>query len=237
MSLQDIRALTFDVFGTVVDWRSSVAREGATFGQRHGLDLDWLRFADRWRELYQPTLSRVRDGAMPWTKLDDLHRLSLGQVLDEFGVTRLDSAAIEDLNRAWHRLDPWPDVREGLRRLKKRFILATLSNGNVSLMVNMAKRAELPWDAVLGAELAQAYKPQPRAYLATAELLDLAPGQCLMVAAHHYDLKAAAACGFRTAFVARPHEYGPDHRAEPHPEVRHDLDVESFVELADQLGA
>lgn len=237
-ALRDIRALTFDVFGTVVDWRSGVAREGRSFGERHGITLDWLAFADRWRELYQPTLSRVRDGQLPWTRLDDLHRMSLRQVLEEFGAPTLSGEQTEELNRAWHRLDPWPDVLPGLARLKRRFILATLSNGNVSLMVNMAKRAGLPWDAVLGAEVAHAYKPQPEAYLATARLLDLEPSQCLMVAAHHYDLEAARACGLRTAFVARPDEYGPKKSADA-PRGSgggHDIEASDFGELAARLS-
>lgn len=236
--LGGVRALTFDVFGTVVDWRSGIAREGRAFGETHRIALDGLALADRWRELYQPTLSRVRDGELPWTRLDDLHRMSLGQVLAEFGAPALTDAQTDELNRAWHRLDPWPDVVAGLGRLKGRFILATLSNGNVSLMVNMAKRAGLPWDAVLGAEVAHAYKPQPEAYLATARLLDLDPGQCLMVAAHHYDLEAARRCGFRTAFVARPDEYGPTKMADA-PRGSgggHDIEASDFGELATRLG-
>lgn len=234
--LSDVRALTFDVFGTVVDWRSGIAREGRVFGERHGISLDWSAFADRWRDLYQPSLSRVRDGAMPWTRLDDLHRTSLLQVLEEFGAPSLSDDQVEELNRAWHRRDPWPDVVQGMTRLKSRFILTTLSNGNVSLMVNMAKRAGLPWDAVLGAEVARAYKPQPEAYLTTARFLDLPPARCLMVAAHHSDLDAARACGYRTAFVARPAEYGPTKQADAPRGFGHDIEAADFGELASRLG-
>ena len=208
MVARDIRALTFDVFGTVVDWRSGIIREGQALGRAKGLDVDWAAFADAWRELYQPMLSKVRGGELPWKKLDDLHRMSLDRLLAEFGINGLPESEIDHLNRAWHRLDPWADVIEGLTRLKQKYILATLSNGNVALLVNMAKRAGLPWDAVLGAEVARHYKPQPAAYLITADLLGLRPEQCLMVAAHYSDLVAARGCGFRTAYVWRHQEFG-----------------------------
>ena len=235
--MRDVRALTFDVFGTVVDWRGSITREGDAFGRARGLDVDWAKFADAWRDLYQPMLGKVRDGELPWTKLDDLHRISLDQVLEEFGLRGLTEADLDHLNRAWHRLDPWPDAVEGLRRLKDDYILATLSNGNVALMVNMAKRAGLPWDAILGAEVARHYKPQPQAYLATADFLGLRPEQCMMVAAHYDDLVAARACGFRTAYVRRPLEFGPHRRVglPPRPEV--DVIADDFVDLARQLDA
>ncbi len=236
------KALTFDVFGTVVDWRTSIAREGRAFGERHGIRADWERFADDWRGLYQPSLSRVRDGERPWTPLDDLHRESLVEILERLGAAPgaaggPSAAAVDELNRAWHRLDPWPDAVEGLTRLKRRYVLATLSNGNVSLLVNMAKRAGLPWDAVLGAEVARHYKPQPEAYLTTARLLGLSPGECMMVAAHNDDLAAAAALGFRTAFVPRPAEHGPGQTRDLR--AGHDFDVvaHGFIELADALGA
>jgi 2-haloacid dehalogenase len=235
MDTQSVGALTFDVFGTVVDWRSSIIREGEALGRAKGLAIDWAKFADAWRGRYQPMLERVRSGAMPWTRLDDLHRMSLDGLLQEFGIRRLTEAEIDHLNRAWHRLDPWPDAVPGLTRLKRRFILATLSNGNVALMVNMARRAGLPWDAILGAEVARHYKPQPEAYLRTADFLGLRPEQCMMVAAHENDLVAAAGCGLRTAYVARPHEHGPDR---PVPPTRHPFDVVAtdFVDLAARLG-
>ena len=234
--MKTVAALTFDVFGTVVDWRASIIREGEALGRAKGLDVDWAKFADAWRGRYQPMLERVRSGAMPWTRLDDLHRMSLDRLLEEFAIRGLSETEIDHLNRAWHRLDPWPDAVPGLARLKRRFILATLSNGNVALMVNMAKRAGLPWDAILGAEVARHYKPQREAYLLTADFLRLRPEQCMMVAAHENDLVAAAGCGLRTAYVARPHEHGPD--APSAPPTRHPFDVVAadFVDLAARLG-
>ena len=235
------KALTFDVFGTVVDWRTSVAREGRAFGERHGIEADWVRFADDWRGLYQPSMSRVRDGERPWAPLDELHRESLCELLGRLGVAvgegGVSEAAVDELNRAWHRLDPWPDAVEGLTRLKRRHVVATLSNGNVALLVNMARRAGLAWDAVLGAEVARCYKPQPGAYLATAGLLGLDPGECMMVAAHNDDLRAARALGFRTAFVRRPLEYGPSQTTDLRAEEDFDIVAESFIDLADALGA
>ncbi|MBI2203786.1 MAG: haloacid dehalogenase type II [Candidatus Rokubacteria bacterium] len=237
--METVKALTFDVFGTVVDWRASIIREGEAFGRARGVGADWARFADAWRGLYQPSMDEVRSGRRAWTKLDDLHRESLVRLLDDFGITGLDAAAIDDLNRAWHRLDPWPDVVAGLTRLKRKFVLATLSNGNVALMVNMARRAGLPWDAILGAEPARAYKPRPDAYLRTADFLGLRPAECLMVAAHPNDLMAARGCGFRTAYVPRPLEHGPERavafRADARPEF--DVVAQDFVALADELGA
>jgi 2-haloacid dehalogenase len=231
-----IKALTFDVFGTVVDWRGSLIREGEALGRAKRLTVDWARFADAWRGLYQPALQRVRSGEQPWTKLDDLHRASLDRLLGEFAIAGLTEAEIDELNRAWHRLDPWPDAVPGLTRLRVRYILATLSNGNVALMVNMARRAGLPWDAILGAEVARHYKPQPECYLTTAALLGLRPEQCLMVAAHPNDLVAAAKCGFRTAFVPRPAEHGPGQRAEARAEHQFDVVARDFGDLAGQLG-
>jgi 2-haloacid dehalogenase len=230
-----IQALAFDVFGTVVDWRSSIIREGEAIGRQHGLRVDWAQFADAWRGLYQPNMDKVRSGAIGWTKLDDLHRMALDQLLVDFKITGLSEAEIDHLNRAWHRLDPWPDAVPGLTRLKRRYILATLSNGNVALMVNMARRAGLPWDAILGAEVAGHYKPQPEAYLRTAALLGLAPGECLMVAAHNSDLIAASGCGLRTAFVPRPEEHGPGQTRDLHPERPFDIVARDFLDLADQL--
>ena len=237
MDPTSIKALTFDVFGTVVDWRSSLIREGEALGRAKNLGhVDWSKFADTWRGLYQPAMERVRSGAMPWTKLDDLHRLSLDRLLQDFHISGLSEEEVDHLNRAWHRLDPWPDTVEGLIRLKRRFILATLSNGNVALIVNMAKRAGLPWDAVLGAEVAGHYKPQPEAYLRTAEFLGLLPAQCLMVAAHNGDLVHAAGCGLRTAFVPRPTEHGPHQSKDTKPEHAFDVVATDFNDLARQLG-
>ncbi len=234
--LDSVQALTFDVFGTVVDWRSSIIREGEALGRAKGWSVDWARFADSWRGLYQPMLSRVRKGEMPWTKLDDLHRMSLDRLLVEFGVTGLSEPEIDHLNRAWHRLDPWPDAVPGLTRLRRRFILATCSNGNVALIVNMAKRSGLPWDAVLGAEPARHYKPQPEAYRITAEMLGLRTEQCMMVAAHNGDLKAAAGCGLRTAFVPRPSEHGPGQSTDLTATQPWDVVAKDFEDLAAKLG-
>jgi 2-haloacid dehalogenase len=232
MSIDGVRALTFDVFGTVVDWRSGIAREAQALLAPKGFERDWAGFALRWRARYQPAMEQVRSGRRAWTILDHLHRENLVAVLDEFGIEGLSDQEIDHLNRAWHRLDPWPDVVEGLGRLKRRYILATLSNGNVALMVNMAKRAGLPWDVILGAEVARAYKPRPEAYLRTAELLGLVPSACMMVAAHNDDLVAARAVGFRTAFVARPREYGPDQSRDLRAEGGYDVVADSLTQLA-----
>ncbi|GGF42451.1 haloacid dehalogenase [Aliidongia dinghuensis] len=236
MTPDEIDALTFDVFGTVVDWRGGIIRDGTALGAKHGLAVDWGHFADAWRGLYQPLLGSVRDGRRPWVPLDQLHREGLLQVLAQFGIHGLDEAEIADFVRVWHRLDPWPDAVAALTRLKRRYVLATLSNGNVRLTVNMAKRAGLPWDAVLGAEVAHAYKPMPEAYLATARLLDVPPGRCLMVAAHYSDLVAACGQGFRTCYVWRRAEYGTGEKHDLPDDHGLDLVVEDFGELADRLG-
>ena len=233
---REIKALAFDVFGTVVDWRSSIIREGEALGRTRGLAVDWARLADDWRALYQPAMERVRSGEIGWCKLDDLHRINLDRLLERHGLKALREAEIEHLNRVWHRLDPWPDAVAGLTRLKSRYLLATLSNGNVALLVNMAKRAGLPWDAVLGAEPARAYKPAPEAYLRTVDFLGLRPEQCLMVAAHNADLLAAARCGLRTAFVRRAREHGPGQTSDLEPETGFDIVADDFLTLADQLG-
>jgi 2-haloacid dehalogenase len=235
-AIEAVRALTFDVFGTVVDWRSSITEEGRAVGRSIGIEADWEAFADAWRSKYQPSMSRVRNGETPWTNLDSLHRASLDELLEELGIGELDEQEKNHLNRAWHRLNPWPDSVAGLTRLKQKYILATLSNGNVALLVDMAKSARLPWDAILGAEVARHYKPQPQSYLTTAELLGLAPHECMMVAAHNGDLVAASALGFRTAFVARPTEYGPNQQTDLQAEHAFDIISESFIDLANQLG-
>jgi 2-haloacid dehalogenase len=237
MGMPEIKALTFDVFGTVVDWRSGVAREAEAILGAKGLALDWPVFADRWRALYVPAMSKVSRGERPFAILDDLHRENLVALLKMDRIEGLSDDDIDRLNHAWRKLDPWPDVVEGLTRLKRRFILATLSNGNIALMVAMAKRGGLPWDVILGAEVARAYKPTPEAYDRTAAFLQLAPQECLMVAAHASDLRAAATRGFRTAYVHRPDEYGATERARPWPADAFDYAVDDFGALAGALGA
>jgi 2-haloacid dehalogenase len=236
MPKADLRALIFDVFGTVVDWRSTVIREGEVLGREKKLDVDWAAFADAWRGRYAPSMERVRRGEHPWTKLDDLHRASLEELLDEFGIEGLSDGEKDHFNRVWHRLDPWPDAVEGLRRLKQRYIIAPLSNGNVALLTNMAKRAGLPWDLVFSAELVRHYKPDPQTYLMAPALLDLEPGQVMMVAAHVDDLRSAQHNGLRVAYVPRPREFGPDRKADP-ADPSFDVVAEDFVELAEKLGA
>ena len=231
-----LKAVTFDVFGTVVDWRTSIAREVESLAVKKKFAVDGQRFADAWRKLYQPSMTEVRDGKVPWTVLDDLHRMNLLQVLETFGIDQLSEEEIEHLNRAWHRLDPWPDAVAGLQRLKQHYIIGTLSNGNVALIVNMAKFSELPWDVVLGAEIARHYKPQPEAYLRSAEILGLEPKECMLVAAHNGDLAAAGRCGFQTAFVPRPKEYGPEQTTDLVAEYDCDVVAGDFIELAQILG-
>ncbi len=231
-----VRALAFDVFGTVVDWRSTLIREGEALGRARGVQVDWAAFAEAWRDGYHPAMDRVRRGELPWKTMDELHRMNLEDVLDRFGVEGLGESEKEDLNRVWHRLDPWPDAVAGLRRLRAKLTITTLSNGNVALLVNMAKRAGLPWDLVLSSELIGHYKPDPEVYLKAAGLLGLAPGEVMMVAAHKYDLRAAAEAGLRTAFVPRPLEW-PNRRIDLSYEDAFDVNAKDFLDLAAQLGA
>ena len=232
----DVQALLFDVFGTVVDWRASVIAELSRFGAERGLTADWAQFTDDWRSLYQPAMEEVRTGRRAWTILDVLHRESLETLLAKHKIAGLGEADKDHINSVWHRLKPWPDSVEGLTRLKRRYIIGTLSNGNIGLMVRMAKNAGLPWDVILGAETARAYKPLPQAYLASAALLNLVPGQVMLVAAHNNDLAAAAAVGLRTAFVARPTEYGPHQKQDFNAERDWDVVADSFAGLASAMG-
>ena len=232
--LTAVKALFFDVFGTLVDWRTCIAREAKTVLEPLGHKADWLAFADAWRDEYQPGMEEVRAGRIPFSKLDVLHRHNLDRILPRFGFAGLSEEVTTHLNRAWHRLDGWADVAPGLHQLKRKFMLAPVSNGNISLMVDLARRNGLVWDAILGAEIAGDYKPKPRVYLGAAESFDLAPGACMMVAAHTGDLTHAAACGLRTAHVARPNEKGPG-RGEAAPSAPVDVAVESLTELADRL--
>jgi 2-haloacid dehalogenase len=237
MGIEGVKALAFDVFGTVVDWRGSIIGEGGRLGEAKGIRVDWGEFADAWRRAYQPSMDRVRSGELPWMKLDALHRMALDELLVQFQIDGLSETEKAGLNLVWHRLRPWPDAVAGLARLRSRYILATLSNGNVSLLVEMARHAGLPWDCVLSAEIFGAYKPDPRTYHGAAELLSLDPGELMMVAAHPSDLRAAAACGLRTALVPRPLEWGPDATAEFAPDATFDLVAADFVGLAERLGA
>ena len=235
-ALQQVKALTFDVFGTVVDWRGSIAREGRALGKRLGVRADWTAFADAWRAGYQPAMQEVRSGKLPWTNIDGLHRRILDRILAESGLDMLNEAEKDQLNRAWHRLSAWPDAVRGLKRLKKGFLITTLSNGNVSLLTNMAKNAGLPWDCVLSAELFHHYKPDPEAYLGAASMLGLEPHEVMMVAAHKNDLRAAQAAGLRAAFVQRPLEFGDPVKKDLKPEKNFDLNAADFIDLAAKLG-
>ena len=228
-----------DSFGTVVDWRNGIARDAKVFLTRHGRgDIDPHGFADAWRKRYQPAMEAVRSGRRPFTRLDVLHRENLDGVLADHGIDPAGIAAeeLDWLNRAWHRLDPWPDAIPGLLRMRPKHFLAPLSNGNILLLANMAKRAGIPWDAVLGAEAAQAYKPQPEAYTRTAEILGLAPGEVALVAAHNGDLAAARRAGLKTAFVLRPVEHGAGQKTDTRAEQEWEAVASSFEELAEQLG-
>ncbi|CAN5421158.1 haloacid dehalogenase type II [soil metagenome] len=231
------RVLAFDVFGTVVDWRTSIIGELEMFGENHGLAEDWPTFADDWRAGYPAAMQRVRTGELPWLKIDALHRLILDELLDRAGIGSMPDLDVGELNRAWHRLDPWPDSVGGLARLKERFTITTLSNGNMSLLTDMAKHAGLPWDCVISAELFQHYKPDPEAYLGCADLLDVAPGELMLVAAHPSDLRSAREVGLMTAYVARPLERGPDRRPPRVDDGEFDFTATDFFDLAAQLGA
>jgi 2-haloacid dehalogenase len=232
--MKSVRALVFDVFGTLVDWRGSIARESQAVLEPRGVAIDWLAFADAWRGQYQPAMEEVRTGQIPFSKLDVLHRRNLEVVLKEFKIRDLDESTKAHLNLAWHRLDAWPDVAPGLQRLRERYRLAPCSNGNISLMVNLARRNGLPWDAILGAEIARDYKPKAIVYQSAAAAFDLNPAEVLMVAAHSNDLAAAASAGLRTAHIARPDEKGPG-RGERAPSVPVDMAARDLLHLADQL--
>jgi 2-haloacid dehalogenase len=229
------KALFFDVFGTLVDWRTSIAREAELILKPLGHSLDWLAFADAWRGEYQPAMEEIRSGQLPFCKLDILHRRNVERILPRFGVAGLSEETLHDLNLAWHRLDAWPDVSSGFKLLKQKFLLAPVSNGNISLMVDLARRNDLPWDAILGSEIAGDFKPKPRVYLSACEAFDLAPADCMMVAAHSNDLAHAAQCGLRTGHIARPNEHGPG-KGEPGPKVPVDVAAADLVDLARKLG-
>jgi 2-haloacid dehalogenase len=229
------KAYFFDVFGTLVDWRSSIAREAEAILKPLGYSLDWLAFADAWRGQYQPAMDEIRSGRKPFSKLDVLHRGNLETILPRFNVSGLDEDTMRHLNLAWHRLDAWPDSAPGLARLKKQGLIAPVSNGNISLMVGLARRNGFPWDAILGSEIAGDFKPKPRVYLAACEAFDLAPGDCMMVAAHSSDLAQAAKNGLRTGHIARPNEHGPG-KGEVKPTVPVDIAGANLEDLAGKLG-
>ena len=231
-----VKALVFDTFGTVVDWRTSVTQEVEALAKWKGVTVDGAKFADAWRAGYAPSMNRVRTGDLPWTKLDGLHRMILDQILIDFGIVGLSEADTDALNRVWHRLRPWPDAVGGLTRLKKRFIIAPLSNGNISLMTDLAKHSGLPWDCILGAELARHYKPDREVYQSAVDILDLRPADIMMVAAHVGDLNAARSVGLRTAFVVRPFEFGPNGKPDLKADAV-DMSAKDFNDLASQLGA
>ena len=235
MAFMKIKALTFDVFGTVTDWRSTIIREGGVLDKKINRRIDWVAFADAWRAGYQPAMHRVRTGELPWLNIDALHRIILDDLLERFEIDGLSEEEKDHLNRVWHRLDPWPDAREGLERMRRRYIVAPLSNGNIALLTNMAKHADLRWDCVLSAELSAHYKPDPEVYVKAAQLLGLQPDEVMMVAAHNSDLNGARSAGLRTAFVLRREEYGPAQKTDLKPGPAVDLAAKDFNDLADQL--
>jgi 2-haloacid dehalogenase len=234
-SATPVQALFFDVFGTLVDWRASVAREAGRILGSLGYELDWPAFADAWRGEYQPGMEEVRAGRLPFSKLDVLHRRNLERLLPRFDLQNLSDEVLDDLTLVWHRLDAWPEVPAALARLKRKFRIAPVSNGNISLMVDLARRNDFPWDAILGSDIAGDYKPKPRVYEAACAALDLAPAQCMMVAAHSKDLAAAAACGLRTGHVARPNEHGAG-KGETAPTVPVDVAGKDLAEVAEKLN-
>lgn len=249
MDVSEIKALTFDVFGTVVDWRNTIISEGKQLSEVKEFEVDWGKFADTWRSRYLSSTQRVQRGELSWVKLDTMNRMILEELLTEFEISGLSEAEKDDLNRVWHRLKPWPDAIDGLKRMRTKFIVATLSNGNMALLINMAKNAGLPWDCILSAELAKHYKTHRKAYLMAADLLGLSPEQIMMVAAHKFDLKGAQAVGMKTAFVSRPMEFGPEPNVsllQTDAEAKFTLDTEiedwidlfasNFEDLASKLG-
>jgi 2-haloacid dehalogenase len=235
-----VKAMVFDTFGTVVDWRGSIIREATRWGREKNLQVDWAKFADQWRAGYGPSMDEVRKGTLPWMKLDDLHRMILDDLLKQYNITGLSEQDKQHWNSVWHRLSGWPDAVEGLTRLKKNFIIAPLSNGNVSLLVEMAKFAGLPWDTVFGSDLFHHFKPDPETYLGAVDLLSCKPGEAMMVAAHPLDLNAAKALGLKTGYVSRPLEAGPDRKpAPPSAETLAAFDVVAtdFIDMAAKMEA
>jgi len=235
--LSGIKALTFDTFGTVVDWRTSIINDLAAFGRTRGLNVDWVAFVNEWKTAYKPGMDRVRNGEWPWTTIDGIYRRALDQMAPRYGLDRLDAAALQHINRVWHRLLPWPDVVPGLTRLKKKFLISTLSNGDVDMLANMARLGGLPWDVILCGQVFRHFKPDPEIYLGAIELLGCQPQEVMMVAAHNDDLKHARSHGMRTGFVRRPTEYGPAQKTNLEPTEPWDVIAGDFGELATALGA
>jgi len=231
-----MKVLLFDTFGTLVDWRTSLIATLTDFGREKGRELPAAEIVDRWRAAYQPMMARVRTGKLPWTDLDALHRMALTELLPDFQLSDLTTAEIDQLTLAWHKLSPWPDTAPGLTRLRSKFILGPLSNGNFSLLVDLAKFAGIPWDAVLGSDLFKHYKPDPETYLGACDLLKTPPADVMLVAAHNYDLKAAQSLGLKTAFVGRPAEYGPHQTKDFAPAGDWDFVARDMIELAGLLG-
>ena len=236
MDHSGIKALLFDVFGTVVDWRGSITRDMQRFGEAHDIKQDWQQFALDWRALYQPAMESIRAGNRGYVKLDQLHRENLQLLLESYQLDSLEETQLMHINRVWHRLQPWADTLPGMYRLKKDHVLASLSNGNIALIVNMAKHSAIPWDMILGSETSQGYKPQEKVYLHSAEMLGLTPEQCMMVAAHNDDLQAARALGFKTAYINRPYEYGAAQTKDFDAESDWEIVGESMTDVADALG-
>jgi 2-haloacid dehalogenase len=235
MSSSEIKVLVFDVFGTVVDYRGSIIREGELLNKQKGLYIDWGKIADAWRGRYRPALDRVLQGEIPWAKLDEIHRQTLDETLAEAGITTFTEDEKVYLNRVWHRLMPWSDAIPGLTQLRRHFMLVTLSNGNMSLLARMAKYSGLPWDCILSTELVRSYKPDPRTYQMVINLLDLLPGEIMLVASHQYDLLAAHGQGLKTAFILRPLEHGPERIPDLTPDPRFDFVASDLLDLAQQL--
>lgn len=235
--ISSLKAIVFDTFGTLVDWRGSLVAQLTAFGHERGLDADWEALVDAWRSRYRPSLDQVRQGTIPWTVLDELHRASLIRLLPDFGLSSLTDQEIDFLVMGWHRLNPWPDVLPGLQRLRQLYIIGPLSNGNLSLMVNLAKFARLPWDVVFGSDLFRHYKPDSETYLGVCDLLRLNPEQVMLTAAHNNDLRAARALGLMTAFIPRPLEFGPNQTTDLNPEGDWNITASDTEDLALQMGA
>jgi 2-haloacid dehalogenase len=229
-------AIVFDTFGTVVDWRGSLIAELTAFGRERGISADWTALVDAWRGAYHPSMDRVRKGEQPWTTLDNLHRASLDRLVAEFGIKGLSEADLKHINLGWHRLKPWPDAVPGLTRLKRKFIIGPLSNGNVALLTKMAKNAGIPWDVVFGSDLFGHFKPDPETYFGVAKLLDLEPGEVMLGAAHNNDLANARKCGLMTGFFARPTEYGPHQKRDFAADQEWDVVATDLEDMATKLG-